>query len=82
MRKLQGCIARGLQAVAAEQEQIKEQVKEVRRVAATLEPGSGNVKQRKERFQRAEQSAGSTRSTAPGHAARTHRRREDANVLS
>ena len=55
MRKLKGCIERGLQAVAGEQEQIKEQVKEVRRVAATLEPGSGSSKQRKRRFGRLRQ---------------------------
>ena len=52
MSKLQGCIDRGLQAVAAEQKQIKEQVQEVKRVAATLEPRQGSVQQRKERFQR------------------------------
>jgi hypothetical protein len=55
LRKLKGCIERGLQAVAGEQEQIKEQVKEVRRVAATLEPGSGSSKQRKRRFGRLRQ---------------------------
>ena len=37
MRKLQGCIDRGLQEVAAEQKQIKEYVKEVQRVEATLQ---------------------------------------------
>ena len=52
MSKLQGCIDRGLQAVAEEQKQIKEQVQEVKRVAATLEPRQGSVQQRKERFQR------------------------------
>ncbi len=52
MRKLQGCLDRGLQAVAQEQKQIKEQVKEVKRVAATLGPSKGSVKQRKRRFQR------------------------------
>ena len=52
MRKLQGCIDRGLQAVASEQEQIKEHVQEVKRVEATLDPSKGSVKQRKKRFQR------------------------------
>ena len=52
MRKLQGCIDRGLQAVAQEQKQIKEQVKEVKRVAATLGPSKGSVEQRKKRFGR------------------------------
>jgi hypothetical protein len=41
-----------LQTVAVEQEQIKEHVKEVKRIAATLEPSKGDAKQRKKRFQR------------------------------
>ena len=52
MGKLQGCIERGLQAVAQEQEQIKEYVKEVKRVEATLDPSKGSVKQRKKRYHR------------------------------
>ena len=52
MGKLQGCIDRGLQEVAEEQEQIKEYVKEVKRVEATLDPSKGSVEQRKKRFQR------------------------------
>jgi hypothetical protein len=36
--------------VAAEQEQIKEYVKEVKRVEATLDPNKGSSKQRKRRF--------------------------------
>jgi hypothetical protein len=51
LRRLQGCIDRGLQAVAAEQEQIKEHVKEVKRIAATLDRSKGSSKQRKRRFQ-------------------------------
>ena len=41
-----------MQAVAAEQEQIKEYVHEVKRVEATLEPSKGSVEQRKKRFHR------------------------------
>ena len=52
MRKLQGCIGRGLQEVARGQEQIKEYVQEVKRVEATLDPSKGSVKQRKRRFHR------------------------------
>ena len=52
MRKLQGCIGRGLQEVAKEQKQIKEYVKEVKRVEATLDPSKGSCKQRKRRFAR------------------------------
>jgi hypothetical protein len=54
LRKLQGCIDRGLQEVASEQEQIKEYVKEVKRVEATLDPSKGNCEQRKRRFHRLE----------------------------
>jgi hypothetical protein len=52
LRKLQGCIDRGLQAVAAEQEPIKEHVEELKRIEATLDPSKGSNKQRKRRFQR------------------------------
>ena len=52
MCKLQGCIDRGLQEVAAEQKQINEHVQEVKRVEATLDPSKGSSKQRKKRFQR------------------------------
>ena len=54
MRKLQDCVARGLQEVASEQEQIKGYVKEVKRVEATLDPSKGSCKQRKRRFARLE----------------------------
>jgi hypothetical protein len=52
LRRLAGCIDRGLQAVGAEQEQIREHVREVQRIAAIVAPGPGNAAQRKERFQR------------------------------
>lgn len=39
-----------MQAVAKEQKQIKEYVKEVKRVEATLDPSKGTLKQRKRRF--------------------------------
>ena len=39
-----------MQAVASEQEQIKEYVKEVKRVERTLDPSKGSVKQRKRGF--------------------------------
>jgi hypothetical protein len=39
-----------LQAVCEGQKQVKEYVKEVRRVEATLDPSKGSVKQRKRRF--------------------------------
>jgi len=52
MNRLANCIDRGLQEVVKEQEEIKEQVKEVKRVEATLDPSKGSSKQRKRRFQR------------------------------
>lgn len=41
-----------MQAVGAEQEQIREHVREVKRIQATFVPGTGNAAQRKERFHR------------------------------
>jgi hypothetical protein len=44
-----------LQEVAEKQQQIKEQVKEVKRVETTLDPSKGSRQQRKRRFQRLRQ---------------------------
>lgn len=52
MRRLAGCIDRGLQAVRCEQEQIQEHAWEVQRVAATLDPSTGSAAQREARFGR------------------------------
>jgi hypothetical protein len=52
LHKLAGCIERGVQSVAAEQRQIQEHVREVKRVAATLDPSTGPAEQRKKRFDR------------------------------
>lgn len=52
MRRLGDCIDRGLQAVAAEQILIREQVKEVQRIAATLDPKRGDSATRQKRFRR------------------------------
>jgi hypothetical protein len=41
-----------LQEVAGEQEQVREYVKEVKRVEATLDPSKGSGRQRKKRFDR------------------------------
>lgn len=51
MRRLAGCIDRGLTAVADEQKVISEQVKEVARVQATLDRESGTSPQRQDRFE-------------------------------
>lgn len=51
MRRLAGCIDRGLTAVADEQKVISEQVEEVARVQATLDQESGTSAQRQERYE-------------------------------
>ena len=51
MRRLAGCIERGLIAVADEQKVISEQVKEVARVQATLDQKSGTSVERQERYE-------------------------------
>ena len=48
MQRLSGCSERGLEAVAAEQAAIAEQVKEVQRIAATLDPKRGDSATRKQ----------------------------------
>ena len=55
MKRLAGCIDRGLEAVAAAQEQVRGQVAEVRAIAATLDPGRGTRAQRRRRFRRLQQ---------------------------
>lgn len=52
MQRLAGCIDRGLQAVASAQETIRDQVKEIHKVAAALDPSRGNGRQRQRRFRR------------------------------
>ena len=46
-----GCIDRGLDAVRAEQETIRDYVKDIDEVAATLEPGGGSCAGRQEKFE-------------------------------
>jgi hypothetical protein len=48
---LAGCIDRGLDAVRAEHETIRDYVPEIAEVAATLEPGSGRDADRQETFE-------------------------------
>jgi hypothetical protein len=48
---LADCIARGLDEVRAEQEAIREYVKDIAEVAATLEPGQVDCAKRKEKFE-------------------------------
>jgi len=48
---LAGCIDRGLEHVQAEQEPIREYVKDTKKVAETLEPGGGSCKDRKAQFE-------------------------------
>ena len=46
-----GCIDRGLNAVQAEQEEIREYVKDIEKIAATLEPEEGDCADRQKRFE-------------------------------
>jgi hypothetical protein len=47
---LASCIDRGLNEVRAEQETIRDYVKDIAEVAATLEPGQADCAQRREKF--------------------------------
>ena len=49
--RLAGCIDRGLDEVRAEQETIREYVKDIEEVAATLEPGEKTCADRQEKFE-------------------------------
>jgi hypothetical protein len=51
LQRLAGCIDRGMEAVAREQAEIREEIKEVHRVEATLEVTAGSSEQRQERFE-------------------------------
>jgi hypothetical protein len=51
LKRLARCIDQGLAAVTSQQEQIQEEVKELREVAGTLEKETGTLRQRKGRYQ-------------------------------
>ena len=46
-----GCIASGLDEVKEQQEIIREYVEVIAEVAATLEPGTGDITERQEKFE-------------------------------
>jgi len=50
--RLAGCIDRGLEAVQAEQEEIREYVKDIEKIAATLKPGVEDCADRKQTFEK------------------------------
>ena len=50
--RLAGCIDRGLEHVQAEQESIREYVKDIAKVAATLEPGGESCEDRQKKFKK------------------------------
>ena len=52
MQKLADCIDRGVQEVTPAQEQVRGHVREVQRIAATLDPGRGSSRVRRRRFGR------------------------------
>jgi hypothetical protein len=49
---LAGCIDRGLDAVQAEQEEIREYVKDIEKIAATLKPEEGDCADRQKTFEK------------------------------
>jgi hypothetical protein len=51
LEQLAQLIDNGLEGVKAEQHEVKEQVKEIQRVAETLDPGSGTVEHRKKKYE-------------------------------
>lgn len=55
MQRLAGCIDRGLEAVAAEQETLRGQVQELHRIQQTLNPKRGSARRRRRRFRRLQQ---------------------------
>jgi hypothetical protein len=52
LQRLASCIDRGLDAVATEQEAIREHVQELHKMQQTLDPQRGNARQRRRRFRR------------------------------
>jgi hypothetical protein len=55
LERLAGCIANGLACVKAEQEEVRQQVEEIAKVAATLREDSGNRKERRGRYEKLQQ---------------------------
>jgi hypothetical protein len=51
LARLAGCIDRGLAEAKSRQEQVVEQVKEIREVAATLDAQAGTLKERRARYE-------------------------------
>jgi hypothetical protein len=52
LKRLAGCIDRGLDEAKAQQEQVREELKEIRKIAATLDGETGTLKKRRERYDR------------------------------
>jgi hypothetical protein len=52
LQKLAGCIDRGVQEVAAVQDEIRGQVQEVKKIQQTLDPNRGSSAKREQRFRR------------------------------
>jgi hypothetical protein len=52
LKRLAGCIESGLASVKKDQEEVREQVKEIAKIAATLEPDSGTRKERRARYEK------------------------------
>ena len=55
LERLAGCIASGLACVQQEQEEVRQQVEEIAKVAATLEEDTGTRKERRREYQKLQQ---------------------------
>jgi hypothetical protein len=55
LQRLAGCIDRGFAAATSRQDQVREQLKEIRAVAATLDGQTGTLTRRKRRYERLQQ---------------------------
>ena len=70
LEKLAGCIDRGLAEAKSRQEQVREQVKEIREVAATLDVRTGTLKKRRANYEQLRRCYQGKGSEFYGHLAR------------
>jgi hypothetical protein len=70
LQKLAECIDRGLAEAKTRQEQVREQVREIREVAATLDAQTGTLKKRQARYEQLRQGYQGKRGEFYGHLAR------------
>jgi hypothetical protein len=69
LRRLAGCIDRGLTAVAEDQDTIRGHVAEIAKIAATLDPQQGSRARRRRQFQRLQKRLASSEDAVRVHMA-------------